>query len=308
VDGCQLRQVRQAYKLKQRCAFTLQPHQSFFKIKAEHMWMKFLTSLIVTIVLAAPAFAQTPAPTAVEGQVKEELDAAARVYREGNFVQAQAHSERALQLDPQNKTALYYVARTIHAQYKPGVDTPENVVKAREAIGAYKRILERIPADDEAYKAIAYLYGAIKENELLRDWLFQRAVDTTVASDKRAEAYVVLASKDWECSFQITELPNHKITTVKRNKATVSYRMPKDRVEFEQAKECANRGLEYANMSIALSPENESAWSYKTHILLELSKLAEMSGDLRQKREFLRQYEEALNETTRLSNRPQPNP
>jgi tetratricopeptide (TPR) repeat protein len=272
------------------------------------MWMKFLTSLIVTIVLAAPAFAQTPAPTAVEGQVKEELDAAARVYREGNFVQAQAHSERALQLDPQNKTALYYVARTIHAQYKPGVDTPENVVKAREAIGAYKRILERIPADDEAYKAIAYLYGAIKENELLRDWIFQRAVDTTVANDKRAEAYIVLASKDWECSFQITELPKHKITTVKRNKATVSYRMPKDRVEFEQAKECANRGLEYANMSIALSPENESAWSYKTNILLELSKLAEMSGDLRQKREFLRQYEEALNETTRLSNRPQPNP
>jgi hypothetical protein len=63
-----------------------------------------------------------------------------------------------------------------------------------------------------------------------------------------------------------------------------------------------------ANLAIALSPENESAWSYKTNLLLELSKLAEMSGDLRQKREFLRQYEEALNETTRLANRSQPNP
>ena len=59
--------------------------------------------------------------------------------------------------------------------------------------------------------------------------------------------------------------------------------MPKERVEFERAKECANRGLEMANMAITLTPENESAWSYKTNILLELEKLAEMSGEVQQK-------------------------
>ena len=111
------------------------------------MWIKLLTSLAVTIVLVAPVVAQTPT---VEAQVKEELDAAARVFREGNFAQAQLHSERALQLDPQNKTAPYFVARTIHAQYKPGDQSAENVAKAREAIAAYKRILERVPADEEA--------------------------------------------------------------------------------------------------------------------------------------------------------------
>jgi tetratricopeptide (TPR) repeat protein len=274
------------------------------------MWMRLLTSLAVTIVLAAPVLAQTSAagPTAARAQAMECLNEAARVYREGNFAQAQAFSERALQLDPQNKTATFFVARTIHAQYRPGDSTPENVAKARDAIFAYKRILELTHGDDEAYKAIAYLYGAIKEKELLREWLFQRAVDTSIANYKRAEAFVVLASKYWDCSFQITELPNHKITTVRRNKATVTYRIGKDRLEFEQAKDCSNGGLEMANLAIALSPENESAWSYKTNLLLELSKLAEMSGDLRQKREFLRQYEEALNETTRLANRSQPNP
>lgn len=40
-------------------------------------------------------------------------------------------------------------------------------------------------------------------------------------------------------------------------------------------------------------------------LALAQTKLAEMSGDLRQKREFLRQYEEALKETTRLSAHPQ---
>lgn len=270
--------------------------------------MKLLTSLVFTIALVAPVLAQSPTPSAAQAQAKEELNEAARVYRDGNFAQAQLHSEKAMQLDPQNKTARYFLARTIHAQYRPGDATPENVEKARQAIAAYHRILEHEPTHDESYKAIAYLYGAIKEDKLLRQWILQRALDASFENDKRAEAYVVLSSKDWECSFQITELPTNKITIIKRRKAVVSYRMPKDRAEFEQAKECANRGLEMANAALTLTPENENAWTYKTNILLEMSKFAEMSGQVQLKREFQRQYEEALHETTRLSNLNQSKP
>jgi len=270
--------------------------------------MKLLTCLTITIALAAPALAQTPTPGSEEAkaQAREELNEAARVYREGNFAEAQAHSEKALLLDPQNKTAPFFVARTIHAQYKPGDSTPENMAKARAAIVAYQRILERVPNDEESYKAIAYLYGVLKEEALLREWLLQRARDASMPNDKRAEAFVVLASKDWDCSFKITEQPTIKfvVAPARGNRAYVKYRMPKDRAEFEQAKECANRGLEMANIAVGLTPESESAWSYKTNLLLELSKLAEMSGDVQQKREFQRQYEEALQETTRLSKRP----
>ena len=85
----------------------------------------------------------------------------------------------------------------------------------------------------------------------------------------------------------------------------VSYKKPKDEVEFERAKECANRGLEMVNMAITLTPDSEAAWSYKTNILLELSKLAEMSGDVQHKTELHRQYEEALRQTTNLSKRSQ---
>ena len=77
--------------------------------------MKLLIWLTITIVLVTPLLAQTPS---AEAQAKQELTEAAFAYREGNFAKAQAHSERALVLDPQNKTALQYVARTIHAQYQ----------------------------------------------------------------------------------------------------------------------------------------------------------------------------------------------
>jgi tetratricopeptide (TPR) repeat protein len=268
--------------------------------------MKLLSCLTITIALIAPVLAQTPTPSEAETQARQELNEAASAYREGNFAAAQAHSEKALLLDPQNKTAPYFVARTIHAQYKPNDFTPENVAKAREAISAYQKILERVPGDDEAYKAIAYLYGTLKENELLHEWIMQRAADVSLSNDQRAEAFVVLASKDWDCSFQITETSANKVVSVDGNK--VRYRRPKEQGEFERAKECANHGLEMATTAITLAPENESAWSYKTNILLELSKLAEMSGDVQRKRELLRQYEEALTETTRISGRAQGKP
>ena len=274
--------------------------------------MRLLICLTITLALAAPLPAQTPTIISDEAkaQARHELNEAARAYREGNFAEAQAHSEKALLLDPQNRTAPMFVARTIHAQYKPGDFTPENVAIARAAIVAYQRILEHSPHDDEAYKAIAYLYGAVKEEELLRDWLMQRARDGSMPNDKRAEAFIVLASKDWDCSFKITELPANKVVLVpaRGSRANFKYRMPKERVDFERANECANHGLEMINIAIGLLPENETAWSYKTNLLLELEKLAEMSGEVQQKREFHRQYEEALNETTRLSKQPQSNP
>src|SRR5919108_3563958 len=128
---------------------------------------------------------------------KNQLNEAAKAYREGKFPEAEQHSRRAAEMDPNNKTAPMFIARTIHAQYRPGVQSPDNIAKAQEAIQAYQRILERNPKDDEAYKAIAYLYGAIKEDDKLKQWISQRATSDATDPSKRAEAYVVLASKDW---------------------------------------------------------------------------------------------------------------
>ncbi|HEV2836963.1 MAG TPA: hypothetical protein VGW58_16710 [Pyrinomonadaceae bacterium] len=236
-------------------------------------------------------------------RAKNQLNEAARAYREGRFVEAEQHSRRAAELDPNNKTAPMFIARTIHAQYRPGVQSPDNIAKAQEAIQAYQIILERNPKDDEAYKAIAYLYGAIKEDDKLREWITARAASDSTEPSKRAEAYVVLASKDWDCSFKITELPTNKITTVDQsnNKATVSYRKPKDQKEFDQAQMCVKKGLAEAENAIKFDPNNESAWSYKTNLLLEASKLAEMEGQTEQKAQYQKDYEAALKRTTELS-------
>ena len=234
---------------------------------------------------------------------KNQLNEAARAYREGRFPEAEQHSRRAAELDPNNKTAPMFIARTIHAQYRPGVQTPENIAKAQEAINAYQQILANNPQDEEAYQAIAYLYGAIKDDEKLKQWIVARAANDSAAPEKRAEAYVVLASKDWDCSFKITELPTNKTTTLDpaNNKATVSYKKPKDQKDFDQAQMCVKQGLAEAENAIKFDPNNESAWSYKTNLLLEAAKLAEMDGKPDQKAQYQKDYEAALKRTTELS-------
>lgn len=214
-------------------------------------------------------------------RAKNELNETAKAYKEGHFEEAEQHAKRALVLDPNNQTAPIFIARVIHQQYKPGVDQPDNIQRARDAIEAYKRVLEK-PASpqqaEEAYKAISVLYAAIKDEDNLRAWIMKRANDSNESNEKRAEAYAILAGKDWDCSFRVTELPDVK-TTSNEGGAKVTYKKPANQKDFENIQKCVVRGLEEAETAIKYDPNNESAWSYKTNLLLEAAKHAEMNGD-----------------------------
>jgi len=271
------------------------------------MRLVLLSKLLLAVIAftTVTCFGQTTysqVPNQARLQAQQELNQATYSYREGRFADAEAHSEKAVGLDPQNRTALAFLARCLHAQYRPGVNTEENLAKAEQAIAAYKRILELVPNDEESYKAIAYLFGAMNDDESQRAWIFKRASDTSIDATKRADAYVALASKDWDCSFKLTEHPTTKeIEIDDRGKATVRYLLPKESKEFETAKQCATSGFSLAQLAIGLAPENESAWSFKTNLLLELAKLSQMSKDESERQRLLREYEIALAETTRLA-------
>lgn len=230
-------------------------------------------------------------------RAKNELNETARAYKDGRFAEAEQHARRAMELDPLNKTAPAFIARSIHAQYKPGVDTPENVDKARQAIESYQKLLAENPNNEEAYKAIAFLYGAIKEDQKQREWIMQRASNNSVDAAKRAEAYVVLASQDWNCSYQVTEQPAVKTTEGTK----VVYKKPQEQKDYDQAVACVTRGLEEANQAISLDPVNESAWSFKTNLLLERVKFAEMDGKPEDKERLQKEAEAAQKQTILLS-------
>ena len=234
-------------------------------------------------------------------RAKNELNETARSYREGHFEEAEQHARRALSFDPTNKTARIFIARVIHQQYKPGIDAPDNVQKARDAIEAYKKILEIDPNNEEAYKAISVLYAAIKDETKLREWILARANDPNRKSEERAEAYAILAGKDWDCSFKITEQPEVKVTSTEGGNPKVTYQKPKDPKDFEMIQRCVTRGLEEAETAIKYDPNNESAWSYKTNLLIENAKIAKMNAEEDKAAQYTRQAEVAQKRATALA-------
>lgn len=234
-------------------------------------------------------------------RAKNELNETAKAYREGHFDIAEQHAKRALALDPENKTARVFIARVIHQQYKPGVDSPDNVQRARDAIAAYQSILEQDPNNDESYKAISVLYAAIKDETKLREWILKRANDSNMPTEKRAEAYAILAGKDWDCSYKVTELPDVKVTSTEGGKPNVTYKKPTQQKDFDNIQKCVVRGLEEAETAIKLDANNESAWSYKTNLLLEAAKQAEMDGKADAKNQYQKQADVAGKRATALA-------
>jgi TonB family protein len=99
----------------------------------------------------------------------------------------------------------------------------------------------------------------------------------------------------------VTERKENKTTENKPDKILIHYKMPADPADFIRARECASDGLQFAEQAVALAPKNPNAWAFKSNLLREAAKLAEMEGNAAQAEEYTRQYEEALVTQKRLA-------
>jgi hypothetical protein len=140
----------------------------------------------------------------------------------------------------------------------------------------------------------------MKRDEKVNELLMQRASNGP-SPEKRAEALTILASKQWNCSYEITEQKENKATENKPDKILLHYKKPAKQEDFDKAQQCTTEGLKLVEQAAALDANNPNVWSYKANLLREKSKLAEMAGDSKAKEEFDKQYSAALETQKRLS-------
>jgi tetratricopeptide (TPR) repeat protein len=264
-----------------------------------------LSSVVLSLALASAAHAQDDAPAAqAHAQAdttpaKAELNAGASAYKEGRFADAEQHFRRVLELDPAQKNVPLFIARSVQQQYKPGDASPENVATGERAVAAYQDILNGDPQNDDAFNAIVFLYGQMKRDDKVDETLNARANDPSVPNEKRAQVFVILASKQWNCSYDITERRENRKRDTKSGR--VSYHMPADAADFERARQCADEGLRLVEEAVSLDPNSTSAWAYKANLLREQAKLAEMGGDAARKADYEKQYDEAFDAQKRAT-------
>ena len=233
-------------------------------------------------------------------RAKNALNEGARAYRDGRFPDAEEKFRSAYELDPSQKNAPLFIARAVQQQYKPGVQTPENIAVGEKAVAAYQDILKSDPGNEDAYKAIVFLYGQMKNDEKVNQLLAERAQSGPTPKAK-AEALTILASKQWNCSYEITEQKENKTTENRPDKILIHYKKPASQADFDKAQQCTTEGLKLAEQAIALDQNNAGAWSYKANLLREKAKIAEMNNDNAAKEDFGKQYEAALDTQKRLS-------
>jgi tetratricopeptide (TPR) repeat protein len=236
---------------------------------------------------------------------KNALNEGASAYRQGNFAEAEQRFRYAYELDPSQKNAPLFIARAVQQQYKPGLQTPENIKKGADAIAAYQAILDKDPANEDAYKAVVFLYGQMRNEDKVREMLTQRASLGSIPPEKRSEALTILASKQWQCAYDITEQKENKETQTQTGgeavKVTVKYKKPANQADFDRARQCVTEGLKLAEQAVNLDPNNPNSWSYRANLLREASKLAEMEGNAQAKADYDSQYDKALETHKRLS-------
>jgi len=234
--------------------------------RGSRQWVMLLGAVAV---LAVPrqgiTGSEVTGPSTDRARAQEEMKQGAQAFRAGKYDDAQEHYRTALKLDPTQKSAALSLGRSIRAQYKPGIADPQNIAKAREAIAVYEKALQNDPGQDEAFAAVADLYGALKEGDHQRDWILRRAKSEQLRPTARSSAYRRVAELDLACA---------------RNTANT---------DPAGADKCAARGLESISQAIALSGDDEGALTAQTQLLHQRAKLAETQGAAGQKGAYEKQ-------------------
>jgi tetratricopeptide (TPR) repeat protein len=241
----------------------------------------------------------------------------AKAYKDRNYAEAEKRFRAAMSEDPSQKTAQLFLARTLHSVYAADRN---QVDKADEAINVYKQVLAADPSDSASFKAVANLLETMGKKDELKKWLLDRTAANGVPPEQKAEAFVSLAAKNNTCANEITDIEPVKKTVEKEGKATFVFSKPANQDDYNRLKACIDEGTGYIEQAIALEPQRskdakgikietlndkdlndlnelvktfESAWSYRTSLLVQSSRLAEMDGRTPDKDNFKSQSEDA---------------
>lgn len=229
-------------------------------------------------------------------------------YKDRKFEEAEQFFRTATQRDPDGATfegriAQLFLARTLHSMY---IGDRKNTERAEQAIAEYQKTLSIDPNEQSAYKAIAGLYDNLNRSDEWQKWVEARANNESILPQHRAEALTSLAARQNSCASDISNDEKNRKAIKRDDKDAYQYVKPADEEVFKRFKECVAKGTELSEKAVSLetdtvknadsiNPEGlsnaeltarldeikvfESARSYRTALMMQKSRLAEMEGN-----------------------------
>jgi len=152
---------------------------------------RFVTVLAIAAMLLATAGCN-------KLRARDQLNKGVQAYRGANYEQAIEHFKNAVSLDNDLKVAKMYLATAYAQQYVPGVETPENLRNAQQAIEEYKNVLQSDPQNVTSLKGIAFLYMQQKKFNEAREY-YKKALE---ADPNDPETYYSVGVIDWSQAYK----------------------------------------------------------------------------------------------------------
>lgn len=126
-------------------------------------------------------------------EARDQLNKGVDAYKSGKYEEAIGHFQRATELDPTLPMAKSYLATALSQNIVPGLDTPENLKTANQAISIFQEVLSRNPSDVNSLKQIAGIYFNVKKLDEAKTW--QKKV--LAVDPKDPEAAYTIGVIDW---------------------------------------------------------------------------------------------------------------
>jgi len=232
-------------------------------------------------------------------RARDQLNKGVKSYKDNHYEQAIDHFQQAVQLDPTLINARMYLATAYVSQYIPGVDSPDNLRTAQQAIDEYQKVIDANPSRDQkvnSAKGIAYLYLNEKRWDDAKKY-YRMASDL---DQNDPEPYYSVGVIDWTACYQ----PRMEKRAALGMKPEENLN-PKNK---DQMKACAElkvqnassiqEGIDSLNKAIQLRPDYDDAMAYLNLMYREKGDVE--CDDLATRAEDLKTADHWVDETLRV--------
>jgi tetratricopeptide (TPR) repeat protein len=189
---------------------------------------------------------------------RDQLNKGVAAYKNARYEEAIGHFQKATQLDPNLPMAKSYLATALAQNVVPGLDTPDNMKTAQQAIDIFQEVLAKDPSDVNSLKQIAGIYYNVKKLDDAKTW--QKKV--LAVDPKDPEAAYTIGSIDWTLAHENTlkALEPSGVTDDGEGNA----KAPKKVMEPLKAENgpLVEEGLQYLNQAVANRANYDDAMTY----------------------------------------------
>jgi hypothetical protein len=196
-------------------------------------------------------------------RARDQLNKGVKSYKDNHYEEAIGHFQEAVRLDPSLINARMYLATAFVSQYIPGVDSPDNLRTAQQAIDEYTRVIDANPSRDQkvnSAKGIAYLYLNEKKWDDAKKY-YRMASDL---DPNDPEPYYSVGVIDWTACYQ-PRMEKRAALGMKPEE----HLNPKDKEQKKACEELKTKnttaiqeGIDSLNKAIQLRPDYDDAMAY----------------------------------------------